>query len=42
MTELKEKEIKSWLYFENNYSIIKTSIPFIGIGSDHGCHGTGK
>ena len=35
MLELEGTDATSWTYLETNYSIVKTSIPFVGIGSDH-------
>ena len=35
MMDLQTKDETSWLYLENNYSIVKSPIPFVGIGSDH-------
>ena len=35
MLELEGTDATSWTYLEINYSIVKTSIPFVGIGSDH-------
>ena len=35
MIDLETKDENSWRYLENNYSIAKSSIPFVAIGSDH-------
>ena len=35
ITELEQKDEASWKYLEDNYSISKTPIPFVAIGSDH-------
>ena len=35
MTEFEIKDENSWRYLESNYSIAKSPIPFIAIGSDH-------
>lgn len=35
MKELETNDQKSWDYLKENYSVIKTSIPFVGIGSDY-------
>ena len=35
MIDLQTEDETSWLYLEDNYSIVKSSIPFVGIGSDH-------
>ena len=36
MTNLKIPDYESWQYLEENYSIIKSKIPFLGICTDHG------
>ena len=33
--DLQTNDKTSWLYLENNYSILKSPIPLVGIGSDH-------
>ena len=35
MTKLKTSDCESWQYLEENFSIIKSKILFVGIGSDH-------
>ena len=35
VTELKTSDYESWQYVEENFSIIKSKIPFVGIGTDH-------
>ena len=35
MTNVKISDYESWQYLEENYSIIKSKIPFVGIGTDH-------
>ena len=35
MTELKTKDIDSWNYLKDNFSINKSGIPLCSIGSDH-------
>ena len=35
MAELETKDATSWAYLEENYSVVKTTISFVGIGSDH-------
>ena len=35
MTKLKTSDYEIWQYLEENFSIIKSKIPFVGIGADH-------
>ena len=35
MTELKTKDVDSWNYLKDNFSINKPGIPFCSIGSDN-------
>ena len=35
MMGLKENDEMTWQYLKDNFSIIKTDIPFCSIGSDH-------
>ena len=35
MTKLKTSDYEIWQYLEENFSIIKSKIPFVGIGTDH-------
>ena len=35
MAELERKDEANWKYLEQNYSVSRTSIPFVAIGSDH-------
>ena len=35
MTNVKISDYESWQYLGENYSIIKSKIPFVGIGTDH-------
>ena len=35
MIDLQTEDETSWLYLEDNYSIVKSSIPFVGIGSNY-------
>ena len=35
MHDLQTSDKESWSYLEQNYSIFKSPIPFVGIGSDH-------
>ena len=35
MTKLKASDYEIWQYLEENFSILKSKIPFVGIGTDH-------
>ena len=35
MTKLKGSDFESWQYLEESFSIIKSKIPFVGIGIDN-------
>ena len=35
MVELEHKDESNWNYLKENYSIFKSPIPFVGIGTDH-------
>ena len=35
MTKLKTSDYEIWQYLEENFSIIKSKIPFVGIGTDY-------
>ena len=35
MTKLKTSDYEIWQYLEENFCIIKSKIPFVGIGTDH-------
>ena len=35
MLELRTIDSENWKYLEYNYSVVKSAIPFVDIGSDH-------
>ena len=35
MTKLKTSVYECWQYLEENFSIIKSTVPFVGIATDH-------